>query len=278
VSEFPEALARILPADAALRWKQLVSVVPDSAVLMGGTALAAHLYHRESRHLDFFYSGTVDLDTLAGTLGTVAPFAITGMAPGTLNGVLGSTVVQFLDVSNQHPIEPPIRIAGLAVGAISDICATKLNALPRAELRDYFDLAIIETNTGLTVEEGLGLWVARYKPKVPGASLVELTRNLTYFEDVAEDDRLSVTVEEMAVYWTARYPAVVAHLDATRPAPGMAAARALRPAVASPNGEINPKPCRSRTLKRRPCPFLAPAGSDLCGIHATLAARKKKQR
>ena len=47
--------------------------------------------------------------------------------------------MQFLDVSKQHPVEPPIRIAGLAVGAISDICATKLNALTRAELRDYFD-------------------------------------------------------------------------------------------------------------------------------------------
>lgn len=278
MSELPEALARLLPADAALRWSQLVSVVPDSAVLMGGTALAAHLYHRESRHLDFFYSGSVDLDTLAAALGALAPFALTGMAPGTLNGVLGSTVVQFLDVSSQHPIEPPIRIAGLAVGAISDICATKLNALTRAELRDYFDLAIIEINAGLTVEEGLGLWVVRYRPTVPGAALVELTRNLTYFEDVTEDDRLPVTVEEMAVYWRARYPAIVAHLDTTHPTPDMAASRLLRSGVTSPGGEMNLKPCRSRTLKRRPCPFLPPAGSDLCGIHAALTARKKKQR
>jgi len=108
--------------------------------------------------------------------------------------------------AGKRPWWRPPWPACLAVGAISDLCATKLNALTRAALRDYFDLAIIETNAGLTAEEGVGLLVARYKPKVPGASLVELTRNLTYFEDVAEDDRLPVTVEEMAVYWTARYP------------------------------------------------------------------------
>jgi len=92
-----ERVRSILPPDAALTWEIIAPVVPSTAYLGGGTAMAVHLAHRVSRDLDFFFHrNSVNLEELTTKLSAAGPFAVTERAPGTLNGVFSATRVQFL--------------------------------------------------------------------------------------------------------------------------------------------------------------------------------------
>jgi hypothetical protein len=168
----PEPLRAFLPPDTAATWCAIAPLVPPTAYLGGGTAIAVHLEHRTSRDLDFFFHReSVDLDELARTLAAVGPFAVTERAPGTLNGVFSATRVQFLhadEVRPQRLLERPQEFDGHQVAQISDLMAMKLKVVgDRGELRDYFDLMTIEQRTGRTVDEGLALFLERLQPEFP---------------------------------------------------------------------------------------------------------------
>jgi nucleotidyltransferase AbiEii toxin of type IV toxin-antitoxin system len=72
-----ERIRGILPPDTALTWETIAPIVPSTAYLGGGTAIAVHLAHRVSRDLDFFFHrNSVDLDELTKKLSAAGPFAI----------------------------------------------------------------------------------------------------------------------------------------------------------------------------------------------------------
>ncbi len=50
-----ERICSVLPPDTALTWKTIAPIVPPTAYLGGGTAIAVHLAHRVSRDLDLFF-------------------------------------------------------------------------------------------------------------------------------------------------------------------------------------------------------------------------------
>jgi hypothetical protein len=213
----PEHIREILPADTAESWELLAPAVPTEAYLAGGTAIAVHLGHRVSRDLDFFYhSDAVDLDALARTLATIGPLAITTRAPGALNAVFSRTKVQFLhadEVGPQRLLSEPVQVEGLRVAELDDLFAMKLKVVgDRGELRDYFDLMVIEQRTGRTVEEGMQLFLRRYQPQYPQQALGHIVRGLGYFDDVEPDDLLPVGRQSIVEYWQNRNRAVVAAL------------------------------------------------------------------
>jgi hypothetical protein len=213
----PAMLRRVLPPDTAGTWTTLAPLVPAGTYLGGGTAIAAHLAHRTSRDLDFFYHGeSVDLDEMAELLAAAGDFAITTRAPGTLNGVFSKTRVQFLhadETAPQHRIGPVTCVAGISVAGLEDLIAMKLKVVgDRGELRDYFDLMLIEQRTGLRVEEGLSLFLQRFKPGYPQEALTHIVRGLGYFDDVLPDDLLPVGRDEIERYWTRRQASVIASM------------------------------------------------------------------
>jgi hypothetical protein len=217
VNALPASLRAVIPADTAATWVRLAPVIPAELYLAGGTGLAVHLQHRESRDLDFFYHrDAIDLDALADALGQAGPFAIAERSPGTLNGVFAATKVQFLNadqVAAQHLLEPPSTVAGLRVASVSDIFAMKLRMIAkRGELRDYFDLMTIEQKTGRTVEEGLSLFLARYGLDADANALRPVVNALGYLDDVDDDESLPLAKHEIAAYWQRRQPQVVRSL------------------------------------------------------------------
>lgn len=196
-------------------------VLPDSAYLVGATAIAVHLGHRESRDLDFFLSAPEDLVALADALGETGDFVPTTLQDDTLHGVLDEAKVQFLLADAQHVLEPLTTVAGIRVAGIGDLLATKLKVLAgRGELRDYFGVMTIEQQAGRRVEEGLALVVARYRPRVPDQVVDSIVRSLGYFGDV--DDDLQLPVERKAIerYWQRRQPEVIRSLDRRAGSPG----------------------------------------------------------
>lgn len=210
----PNWLEAVLPADTARTWETIAPLVPENAYLAGGTAIAVHICHRESRDLDFFYHrGAVDLDELATALEGAGPFAVTQRSPGTLNGLFSETKLQFLHADEGKPqrlLEQPTLVEGLYIAGLADLMAMKLKVLPqRGELRDYFDLQRIEELTGHTVDEGLGYYIARYEPQDANAQLMAIIRSLGYFDDVDEDDALPITKAEIARFWSRRQPEVI---------------------------------------------------------------------
>jgi predicted nucleotidyltransferase component of viral defense system len=214
----------ILPAAARHAWQQIASIVPPEAYLMGGTAIAVRLRHRESEDLDFFLEAPLDLsrlEQLAGALGQLAPTVVQTLAAGTLNCLFGATRVQFLDTSTQHLIAPPDTIAGIRVGGLADLLAAKLVAITgRAALRDYVDLWALETLGGLRVEEGLALVEVRY----PRARQEQTWRTILLALGSIEEVRgkqmprmrgQRVTARQIERYWVRRAPEIVRNLDDT---------------------------------------------------------------
>lgn len=212
----PKDLRQVLPADAAVRWQQIGDVVPASALLVGGTALAAHIHHRVSRDLDFFVTEPFDTGALAHRIAALAPFAVTFQDDRTLNGVLGRTKVQFLEGAGQRFVEPAVDVAGLAVAGVGDILATKLKVIQdRGEHRDYFDIKAIEQHGGRDVETGLLLFARHYQLGNPEAAIVEVIRGLGYHGDLDEDPAVPEPLSATTSYWAARVPGLLSALDVT---------------------------------------------------------------
>jgi hypothetical protein len=213
----PGWLAQLLEADTANAWVRIAAAVPAGAYLGGGTAIAAHLRHRTSRDLDFFFHRSIDLDRLVRRLSEQGPFAVAKRGPGTLIGVFDRTPVQFLKAGLHRPerrLERTVSVAGLQVAGLGDLLAMKLNAIAgRAQLRDYFDLMAIEQTGGRTVEEGIGLFLARYRPEHPDSAIRPILLGLGYLDDVTDDPFLPVDRETIVRYWQSRQPAIIANLD-----------------------------------------------------------------
>jgi hypothetical protein len=206
----PGDLTKILPSETAWAWERIAPIVPSDCRLAGGTALAIHLHHRESRDLDFFYKDpTLDLVALERSLSELGPFAVSTRASGTLNGLLRGARVQFLDAHDQVDLDDPVTRAGMLVSSLSDILAMKVKVIgDRGELRDYFDLKRIEELAGRTVEEGIGLYMARYQIAPEHPSIEHVVEALGYLDDVDEDAMLPEDHATIAAYWKRRQPEI----------------------------------------------------------------------
>lgn len=114
------------------------------------------------------------------------------------------------------------RVEGIDVAGVRDILAMKLKVIrERGELRDYFDLMAIEQQGGLTVEEGLALFLARYRARPDSGTLGPIVRALGHLDDVDEDEALPLQKADIAAYWRRRQPEVASTLGrfACRQAP-----------------------------------------------------------
>lgn len=270
-------LANVIPDAARDAWPHVAAVAPADAALLGGTALAVWLQHRVSRDLDVFTLDEFDPDHIEKELRARGPFATTRKERGTLNGVFNGTKVQFLWAINQTQLEEPTIIDGLPVGAISDIYATKLNAVAgRGELRDYFDLMCIEAQTGRPIEEGVALFMTRYGVDRTHDVVGHVVEALGYLDDLEDDPYLTDEFgpelrDEVTAFWTRRQPQLVRNFD-TDPSPtaDLLAARALADYrarnTATPTTKI--KRCTGRLASGKRCRYNALRGSDRCGIHS----------
>ena len=109
----------------------------------------------------------------------------------------------------------PANVAGLAVGSVQDIMAAKCRAITdRHILRDYFDVMCIEQQAGITIEEGIALYLRKYGLPPQHGSVHALVTGLGYFDDVEDDPLLASTVggdvrDRVVNYFEARHPEIV---------------------------------------------------------------------
>jgi hypothetical protein len=213
----PAWLAGVLPADTADMWVLARRAIPASAYLIGGTAIAAHLQHRLSRDLDFCFESPTepsDLDGIAAGLNALAPTRLTSRRELGLDVLMSRTKVQLLCPPGHHRVEPTTVIEGLRVAGLGDLLAMKLQVVvDRPELRDYFDLLCIETRARRYAEEGLALFVRRFRPDVPDQAVSTIVRYLADLSDVPDDPTLPLRRDEIEGYWRERVPQIVRNLQ-----------------------------------------------------------------
>lgn len=216
VPALPAEVRSALTPGVARAWRKLLPHLPPELYLAGGTATALHLHHRVSQDLDFFYHGnSVDLQALEREF-TQIGVAVTFRAPGTLRTLVGDTKVEFLhadEARTQHLIESPAIVAGVPVAGLKDLIAMKLKALAeRGELRDYYDVMQIDQQGGISVEDGIALYLQRYGLDRASDALPHLIRALGYLEDTDEDEQLPITKTQLNSWWRQRQARLIRNL------------------------------------------------------------------
>lgn len=214
MSALPGRVREVLPVDTAKAWLTLAPELPEELYLGGGTAVAVHLAHRESRDLDFFFHRELDLDRLRDLLGQLGPFAVTHIGEGTLKGLFGATKIEVFDASRLVQLAKPTLVAGLRIASLQDLMAMKLKVLAeRGEMRDYFDVKAIDEGGGVSVEEGVELFMKRYGVSPGSEALPHLYMAMGDLRDVEEDDMLQADLSELQAWWSARQVKVLRSSD-----------------------------------------------------------------
>lgn len=131
---------------------------------MGGTALAVHLRHRLSRDLDVFTTEQFDAQALEKALKVRGRFAATLIGSDTLNGVFEGAKIQFLRTTGQTVLAPTTRVAGMNVGSIDDIFATKVKVIGYFD--DLMDDPFLEDEHGPHLKERVIEYWQRRQPQI----------------------------------------------------------------------------------------------------------------
>jgi hypothetical protein len=210
----PPEVHRLLPDDTAKTWVELAPHLPASLYLGGGTGVAVHLRHRESRDLDFFSHQDVDLECLRQTLEKLGPFAATFEDERTLKGLYGRTKLEIFVVPSIKQLAASKVVAGLRIGDLRDLMAMKIKVLAeRGEARDYFDVRTIDEIGGISVEEGIELYLERYDVDPSSGALRHLYLAMGDLSDVEEDAALPTTTTELQAWWSKRQLRVIRNSD-----------------------------------------------------------------
>jgi len=147
-------------------------------ILVGGTALALQLGHRESIDLDLFCVNYFDEQLLLDHLRIQYAFDLEYSAKSTLKGVIGGVKVDCL----AHPylwLQEPICEGSVRLAGFRDLAAMKLNAISvnGTRLKDFIDLAYL--SSVLSLSNMLEAYLEKYK----SSNIVPL-KALTFFNDI----------------------------------------------------------------------------------------------
>ena len=196
-------------------WDAVGSTAPPSSVLVGGTALAFYLEHRQSEDLDLFVHSPFDPPGLLQKLRGMGKVKHEFVEEGTLNCVFEGIKLQFLYARGQNRIAPGRKVGQMPVGSFPDIAATKLKVVgDRGELRDYYDLMCIEKQGETDIHQMLEWYCRRYQLHRTDQSVFHIIRALGSLHDVADDPWLTDSLgdprllEKVSDYWRARQPRI----------------------------------------------------------------------
>ena len=147
--------------------------------LVGGTALALQLGHRNSIDIDLFTKNDFSVEDLLSALASHFSVQSTFKANGTLLSFVENVKVDFI----RHPyplILPPITEEGITFLSKEDIVAMKLNAISNSgkRLKDFIDVYFLLEHFSLS--EMIGFYTTKY----PNFNPLIAIRAINYFEDI----------------------------------------------------------------------------------------------
>ena len=145
--------------------------------LVGGTALALQIGHRNSIDIDLFGNSEIDTQLFIEKLSEFGKVTVTQSTKNILITEINDVKVDF--VNYKYPIiSEQLFIENIRMLSTKDIAAMKLNAIAgRGGKKDFIDLYF------LLDKFSLGEMLSFYDQKYNDGSLFMVQRSLTYFED-----------------------------------------------------------------------------------------------
>ncbi len=183
---------KVLGEDLRTAWHILSATVSRlKGSLVGGSALATILQHRQSFDLDYHTPDRFSGEHLGKKLmrhankhglSCVIQHGETDKMTATVNGVgidVFRTIPRGTNPGYEKQLAPHNILDGLRVASLPDLFAMKLDVIMyRPKLRDYIDIAAIDRSRILTIEDGLALHAERYGIPTYGHDATQILRLL----------------------------------------------------------------------------------------------------
>ena len=222
-----EEYADLLPDSLRDVWPSIAECAQQvGGVLVGGTAVAIHLRHRESEDLDVMtleeFSGN---DVKNKLVKSGAAVEVIEVAKNMFHGFVNAAkidVFRALESNGVKPssmrwIAPTITVSNMKVGSLPDLMAAKLDVICfRAKLRDYIDLAALDRSGSCSLESGLGYYCQKYGYSHPPRVLEQIIRLLDSPGTLPSDPAFSEVGAESLEYLAGRVPALWKRLSELR--------------------------------------------------------------
>ncbi len=147
--------------------------------LVGGTALALQLGHRNSVDIDLFIDKTYEAEALFNFLKSKYDYKPIYIGTQTIIGIINNIKVDFIS----HPykiIKPIIKEENISMMSLEDICAMKLHAITNSgqRLKDFIDIYFLLEH--FSFSQMLGF----YHEKYPMMNEVIPLRAITFFDEI----------------------------------------------------------------------------------------------
>lgn len=160
---------------------QQLQAVPEleSFYLVGGTALALQMGHRNSIDIDFFTRNEYDPQTLVDVLSQLFKVEVSISRKNLLLSYINNVKTDF--IRHDYPfVHPPVTKEGVSYLSMEDIAAMKINAIHRSgkRLKDFIDIYFLLEY--FSVEQMIGFFTVKY----PQTNPLIAVRALHYFEDI----------------------------------------------------------------------------------------------
>lgn len=150
--------------------------------LVGGTALALQIGHRNSVDLDFFGKIETDEYAISKMVKSIGTSRILKKSPNIFIYLINNIKVDFVNYPYAW-IDDVVAEDGLRLAAKKDIAAMKLSAITgRGSKKDFIDLFFLLKKFGL--EEMLEF----YKMKYPDGSVFLVLKSISYFGDAEKNE------------------------------------------------------------------------------------------
>lgn len=169
--------------------------------LVGGTALALQLGHRNSVDIDLFGQHSLDDNQLMAAMQDIGEVEVVGGSKSIkvyfVNGIK-------VDIVNYHYpwLDPAITIDNIRMASVRDIAAMKIAAITqRGSKKDFIDLYFLLQQ--FTLPEILSF----YKQKITDGNVWMALRSIPYFEDA---DRQPMP----GMYHDASWDTIKSHIEA----------------------------------------------------------------
>lgn len=117
--------------------------------IVGGTAVALHLGHRESVDIDFFTDVKIDQARIKRILQDAFPESPFDTSTGSISSVIQGVKVEIFDDWITKFQDDAVIEDGLRLASLMDLAALKLDAIvERREKKDYIDLYVLFKSLG----------------------------------------------------------------------------------------------------------------------------------
>jgi len=149
----------------------------DNFILVGGTALALQIGHRNSIDIDLFGDSEIDVESFTSKLNEFGTFEIFKRSKNILITSINGVKTDF--VNYKYPLLKEYKtIQDVRLASKEDIAAMKLNAISgRGSKKDFIDLYFLLEE--FTLDEMIEFYLEKYFD----GSRFMVIKSLTYFVD-----------------------------------------------------------------------------------------------